>query len=65
MKIVEGADEARRTLLRRQPLGEETLPPKVWSRTREAVGDVSTTEEAVRAILRDVREHGDNAVLKY
>ncbi len=65
MKIVRGADEGRRTLLRRQPLGEETLPDKVWSRTREAVGDVSTTEEAVRAILRDVREHGDRAVLKY
>ncbi len=65
MKIVRGADEGRRTLLRRQPLGEETLPDKVWSRTREAVGDVSTTEEAVRAILRDVREHGDKAVLKY
>ena len=65
MKIVHGADEGRRTLLRRQPLGEATLPDKVWSRTREAVGDVSTTEEAVRAILRDVREDGDKAVLKY
>ena len=65
MKIVLGADEGRRTLLQRRPLGEETLPERVWNRTREAVGDVSTTEEAVRAILREVREHGDKAVLNY
>ena len=65
MKIVVGADEGRKTLLRRQPLGEETLPAKIWNKTREAVGDVATTEEAVRAILRDVRADGDKAVLKY
>ena len=65
MKIVLGAGEGRRTLLRRTPLGETELPPKVWRRTREAVGDVETLEEAVRKILRDVREEGDKAVLRY
>ncbi|MCH7511493.1 MAG: hypothetical protein IIB19_03895, partial [Chloroflexi bacterium] len=54
MKIVLGADEGRRTLLRRQPLGEVTLPPEIWRRTRDAVGDVATVEEAVRRILQDV-----------
>lgn len=65
MKIVIGAEEGRRTLLRRQPLGEAELPEAVWRRTREAVGDVATVEEAVRRILRDVREQGDAAVLRY
>ncbi len=65
MKIVLGADEGRRTLLRRQPLGEVTLPPEIWRRTRDAVGEVSTVEDAVRRILQDVREEGDAAVLRY
>lgn len=65
MKIVTGAQEGRRTLLRRLPLGEETLPDEIWERTREVVGDVATPEEAVRKILRDVRENGDSAVLRY
>ena len=65
MKIVTGADEGRRTLLRRMPLGEETLPDEIWERTREVVGDVATPEEAVRKIIRDVRQNGDSAVLRY
>lgn len=65
MRIAVGADEARRTLLRRQPMGEMQLPEAVWRRTREVVGDVATPEEAVRRILRDVREQGDAAVLRY
>ncbi|MEX0785543.1 MAG: histidinol dehydrogenase, partial [Dehalococcoidia bacterium] len=65
MKIVRGAQEGRRTLLRRQPPGDVTLPDAVWQRTREAVGDVATVEEAVRRILSDVREQGDTAVLRY
>ena len=65
MKIIVGAEEGRRTLLRRQSLGATELPAEVWKRTREAVGDAATVEEAVRHILRDVREQGDEAVLRY
>ncbi len=66
MKIVVGAQEGRRTLLRRRPVGQADLPEAVWRRTKEAVGDdVATVEEAVRRILRDVREQGDAAVLRY
>ncbi len=65
MKIVRGAEEARRVLLPRQPLREVQLPPAVWARTRRVVGDVSTLEEAVRRILKDVQEEGDSAVMRY
>lgn len=65
MRFVTGAEEGRRTLLRRQPPGEVTLPDDVWRRTREAVGDVATVEQAVERILADVQEQGDVAVLRY
>ncbi|MEX1254460.1 MAG: histidinol dehydrogenase [Dehalococcoidia bacterium] len=64
MRIVEGADEGRRTLLLRRP-AEESLPVEIWQRTQEATGGAATVEEAVRRILADVREHGDEAVLRY
>jgi histidinol dehydrogenase len=66
MRIITGAEEARSTLLRRQPAGETTLPESSWSRTLEAVGGgVNTVEDAVRRIVRDVREQGDAAVRRY
>lgn len=66
MKIVIGADEGRRTLLRRQSWSDTTVPETIWSRTREAVGrEVATVEQAVRKILQDVRSEGDAAVLRY
>ena len=66
MKIVIGAKEGRRTLLRRQSWSESTVPDAVWARTREAVGgEVATVEQAVRKILHDVRNEGDAAVLRY
>jgi histidinol dehydrogenase len=65
VRIVVGAEEGRRSVLLRQPLGETVLPEDVWRRTRDAVGGAATVEEAVRRILRDVREEGDAAVLRY
>jgi histidinol dehydrogenase len=66
VKIVIGAEEGRRTLLRRQPWRESAVPDAVWARTRGAVGgEVATVEQAVRKILQDVRKEGDAAVLRY
>ena len=66
MKIVIGADEGRRTLLRRQSWSDTTVPDAIWSVTREAVGgEVATVEQAVRKIIQDVRTEGDAAVLRY
>ncbi|MEX2160010.1 MAG: histidinol dehydrogenase [Dehalococcoidia bacterium] len=65
MKIVAGAAEGRRTLLKRRPLSETQLPPAIWQKTLEAVGEVADVEQAVRKILRDVREEGDAAILRY
>jgi histidinol dehydrogenase len=65
VRIVHGAEQARRTLLRRGLPERPELPPAVWSRTCQVVGEVATVEEAVRRILEDVRNEGDAAVLRY
>jgi histidinol dehydrogenase len=66
VKIIIGAEEGRRTLLRRHSWSETTVPEAIWSVTRKAVGgNVATVEQAVRKILQDVRTEGDAAVLRY
>lgn len=65
MKIVRGAEAGRRTLLARHALGEAELPEAVRRRTAEVLGADLPLEEAVRRIIRDVRDRGDEAVLRY
>ena len=65
MRIIEGADEARRTLLRRRPLSETEVPAAVREKTRQVFGAELSPAEAVARILRDVRTEGDAAVLRY
>ena len=65
MRIVIGADEGRRTILRRQPLGDIELPESAQARIREVFGQNLSASEVVARVLRDVREQGDDAVLHY
>ena len=65
MRIVHGADEGRRTLLRRQPLGETELPAAIRSKNAEIFGADLPVEQQVRRILDDVRREGDAAVAFY
>ena len=65
MRIVHGADEGRRTLLRRQPLGETELPAAIRRKNAEIFGADLPVEQQVRRILDDVRREGDAAVARY
>jgi len=65
MRIIEGAEDARRTLLLRQPLGETAVPIAVRQKTREMFGAELSPAEVVARILADVRAEGDAAVLRY
>jgi histidinol dehydrogenase len=65
MRIVIGAEEGRRTVLRRRPLGEMELPPSARVRTHAVFGAELSPAEAVARILHDVRTEGDAAVLRY
>lgn len=61
LKIVD-ASEARKTILKRIPPDETTVPPVVLDRIEATFGERISPEEAVRRILRDVRERGDAAL---
>ena len=65
MKIVEGTEEGRRTLLRRQALGETELPPAIRQKNAAIFGADLPVEAQVRRILDDVRGEGDAAVRRY
>ena len=64
MRIVRGADEARKTLLRRAPL-EASLPQNVRDEIVRIFGDDIGAQGAVDRILEDVRADGDAAVARY
>lgn len=65
MRIVLGAEEGRRTLLRRRPLGETELPEAIRRKNAELFGADLTVEQQVHRIIDDVRRDGDAALSKY
>lgn len=65
MKIVLGAEEGRRTLLRRQALGETELPAAIREKNAAIFGADLPLDAQVRRILGDVRREGDAAVRRY
>ncbi len=65
MRIVRGAEEGRRTLLRRQALGETELPSSIRAKNAAIFGADLPIEQQVRRVLEDVRRDGDAAVRRY
>ena len=62
LRIVEGAEAARSSVLRRDPLGDPALPPPVRASIRETFGADLSASEVVARIIARVREEGDAAV---
>ncbi|HID52933.1 MAG TPA: histidinol dehydrogenase, partial [Anaerolineae bacterium] len=56
------AEEARKTILRREMALEPVVPPGLQARLDEMFGAGGTPETAVTTILRDVRRRGDAAL---
>ena len=65
VRIVHGADEARRTILRRVPLEESEPPEYVRERDRRVFGPGLSVSEVVDRILAAVRSEGDAAVIRF
>lgn len=65
MRVVHGADEARRSLLRRRPLGETVLPERIRAKNAALFGADLPVEQQVRRIIDDVRRDGDAALARY
>lgn len=61
MRILD-VDAARNTILRRSAWDEIDVPDSVLDRNEAIFGERIAPDEAVRRILRDVRERGDAAV---
>ena len=62
VRIVQGADEARRTILHRAPLSDEPLSEIEVAVIERLFGEVLGAEEAVRRIVREVRADGDRGL---
>lgn len=59
------ATEARRTILKRKPMTDASVPPHVQSRIDEMFGKPTTPLECVQAILSSICENGDDAVCEW
>ena len=65
LRIVEGAEAARASVLRRTPLDTPVLPEPVQRSIDELWGGPTTAYEHVRRIIEAVREEGDEAVRRF
>lgn len=65
MRIVRGAQEAAKTLLRRAFDDEPTLPPGVRAVIRRVFGEDLSVAGVAERIFGDVRREGDAAVRRY
>ncbi len=65
MRIVQGAEEARRSVLLRRPASQTELGPAGRARTAQVFGEELSAVAAVQRIIDDVRREGDAAVRRY
>src|SRR5207248_7894030 len=65
VRLINGAQNARSSILKRTPLDESELPPAAQELIRRVFGAELGPAEVVDRILRDVRERGDAAIQRY
>ena len=65
MRTLRGFEEARAHLGRRRLLDLDVAPPETEARAVPLFGEPLPPQEVVRRILRDVREEGDAALVRY
>ncbi|MXW23422.1 MAG: histidinol dehydrogenase, partial [Chloroflexi bacterium] len=65
LRIVEGVEAARASVLRREPPGASELPEPIRASIRDTFGADLSAEDVVARIIEDVRREGDAAVRRY
>lgn len=65
IRIILGADDARRTILQRRALDETVASPALAASIERLFGEPLTPDQVVARILEDVRTQGDPALLQY
>lgn len=58
-------ESAKRTILRRSPMGDTVISPTLAANIKRVFGEALGPAEAVRCILADVRERGDQAIIAW
>ena len=62
MRVIRGAEEARKALCVNRQIRLSEAPPHVQATTQKAFGKPLSPRQVVELILEQVREHGDTAV---
>ena len=65
LPIYDDLTQARAAILKRESLRDTTLPDRLRQSLETLFGEPITAEEAVRRIIRSVRERGDAALLDW
>lgn len=65
MRIVRGSQRAKSTVLKRIPLEQYQPPPALKEKIKETFGRELSLEETVRQILDEVKDKGDDALLRF
>lgn len=64
-RIITDVDEARESILKRRSLRDYAVPEHVIERSVDLFGERVMPDEAVRRIIRSVRETGDQALIQW
>jgi histidinol dehydrogenase len=64
-RVIHNVPEARRALTRRRGFEETELSPRMRDGVRRVFGADLSADDVVRAILADVRDEGDAALVRY
>lgn len=59
------SEEAQKTILKRVPLDDIPVSPRMLESIKQLFGAPLTPDEAVRQILREIRSDGDNALRRW
>jgi histidinol dehydrogenase len=65
VRVVYGAEEARKTVLRRLLLEEYEVPSEVQASIQRTFGEPLTPDQVVAKVIADVRAEGDRALYRY
>lgn len=65
VRVVFGAQKARKTLLARRPLDEYEASETLQEGIEKLFGERLTPDEVVERILREIKQEGDEAALRY
>ncbi len=65
MKIIQGQEAAKATLLKRLPLGFMEAPPYLKQQIKNIFGRELSPDEVVEQIIQKIRSEGDKALFEY